>query len=89
MIKIEFKEVMPTILDGDISNQTFDLFLDRIVSYSGNKFFTSKIKSVTFGCPSELVPSRESVLKQLGITKVQDDAFQAKYSIEHVKPTDL
>jgi len=32
---------------------------------------------------------RSHVLKQLGITKEQDDAFQAKYSIEHVKPTDL
>jgi len=79
MIKIEFKEAMPTILEGDISNQTFDLFLDRIVSYSGKKFFTSKIKSVTFGCPSELVPDRSEILKQLGISQQEDELFQEQY----------
>jgi len=71
---------MPTILEGDISNQTFDLFLDRIVSYSGKKFFTSKIKSVTFGCPSELVPDRSEILKQLGISQQEDEQNQIKWS---------
>ena len=50
--------------------------------YRNDKFDYSMFDSpiVSFGCPSELVPSREEVLQQLGISKEQDEEMQLKYN---------
>ncbi len=42
-------------------------------------FMIPDIKSITFGCPSELVPSREHILTQIGITEQEDKLFQEQY----------
>jgi len=80
MIKIEFKEVLPTAdYDGLISNNMFDLFEHMVITYKTEDCVLSRIKSVSFGCPSELVPSRAEILTQLGITEQEDELLQQQY----------
>jgi len=76
MIKIEFKEAQTGI------DNVKCLFYDHKKGSVGDWYRDDHnlIDSVTFGCPSQLVPSRTEVLKQLGITKEQDDYIQLKYS---------
>jgi len=93
MIKIEFKEAQRHILDGNgiISTYSKDMYFEypNIKTRLIRKWFDDSINSVSFGCASELVPSRSEVLNQLGISKEQDDSMQLKHSIEHFKATDL
>jgi len=75
MIKIEFKEAVKLMssIDSRILN------VKILFNYPYGYRLRSKIKSVTFGCPSELVPSRSEVLTQLGITEQEDKLFQEQY----------
>lgn len=73
MIKIEFKETQPIVGScGDaIANfMIYELkYLPKSIS----------IKSLTFGCVSELVTDRSEILKQLGISQQEDEIFQEQY----------
>jgi len=75
MIKIEFKKAQQLIsylTDEVVGVKT----MFPCVGYAPKSI---NIESVTFGCPSELVPSRDEVLQQLGIPKEQDEEMQQKY----------
>ena len=78
MIKIEFKEAQRLL-----TNDNYPNCIGKSI-YKDDKYITTlfrfiPIKKITFGCPSELVPSREEVIAQLGITKEQDEEMQQKY----------
>lgn len=77
MIKIEFKHAKPA--NERITNTTClvkDFYTDCLFPCST---VIKDILNITFGCPSELVPSRDEVLQQLGISKEQDEEMQQKY----------
>jgi len=82
MIKIEFKEAQyyPNS-QGLHSDRVFDVQDDNtpMIVFSLWKDHIELVKSVSFGCPSELVPSRSEILKQLGITEEEDELFQQQY----------
>lgn len=75
MIKIEFKEAQQLVsyLTDEFVNVK-DMFPP--VGYAPKSISISKI---TFGCPSELVPDRSEILKQLGISPQEDELFQGQY----------
>lgn len=97
MIKVTFKKPQEMLfhLGKDnrfITNQLDYRFLSRsdtLILYAMDEL--RMIKSIQFGCESEMVPKREDILKKLGISKKQDELNQIEWSksIEHVKPTDL
>lgn len=75
MIKVVFKNTVKVMADIDLGI----LDVKYLFHVPQGDRFMSQIKSITFGCPSELVPSREEVLTQLGITKEQDEANQKEW----------
>lgn len=84
MIKIEFKEAQDSIIElGGIIFVIMikQIFFDKPNNKTRNLpgFGCPDIGNVTLGSVSELVPSREEVLQQLGISKEQDEQMQLKY----------
>jgi len=80
MIKIEFNKAQRGIYQSETPEVKDWYFKPLSVELRIIKaFMVSDIKSITFGCPSELVPSREEILTQLGITEQEDKLFQEQY----------
>jgi len=76
MIKIEFKEAHGMIPCTDIYQF---VKVKTIYFPMMTPFYANNVESVSFGCPSELVPSRSEILTQLGITEQEDELFQQQY----------
>ena len=79
MIKIEFKEATRMAVKEYHPVCTVKSIY-KLNEYLSKSYMILTIKSVSFGCASELVPSRSEVLTQLGITKEQDEANQIEWS---------
>jgi len=79
MIKIEFKEAQRLL-----TNDHYPNCIGKSI-YKDDKYITTlfrfiPIKQITFGLPSELVPDRSEILKQLGISQQEDEQNQIKWS---------
>lgn len=75
MVMIELEKPCISSLRSKIKAKFY--IFDKKIRNVNNKY--NPIVNITFGCPSELLPSRAEVLQQLGISKEQDEEMQLKY----------